>query len=547
MNDKQIWIFIIGFFLITGNVYAQKETMIWYYGEGYGFDFKYSPPRLLTDGAIRIAAGPASICDAEGNLLFYSNGETVWNKEHKPMPNGTGLKGSYHAAQSALIIPHPGNSNQYYLFTVSGKYDPIHVRCYSLIDMRMDGGLGDVIEKNILQFSNTKAMQTGTLHSNGRDFWAISVIESDLVVATLITPDGVGQSRITKIPNVHFEYRGLMKASPNGKYIAISTANAIGHNRNSVRILRFCNETGAVEPLSVINENLMVGGVSFTADSRFLYWTLNQYVLYGLPADRYIYRMEICENSAWIPERLQDSVHYTAGLELGLDKKIYFTSVIRGIDHDNKTYRARFAGSIEHPADINDMPIILPELYDCNENPVIDTIWAHWGMVPSFIQSYFDPFFQASLGSDTVVCADQPVELTYYPRASVLWSTGDTTEVLTVTEPGTYSVIASHLDNPGWIRYDTIVVAHKPCTEKCNELQTRPNPNHGQFSVSVEEAVPATLELFARNGQIVALERLEGNHINPYPVTTLLSPGTYLLRYTNEVCQETVKVVVFNR
>jgi len=528
--------------MLAGSVHAQKETAVWYFGGGYGLDFHYSPPKLLRDGSINTFVGTSSICDAAGNLLFYADGETVWNRAHKPMPNGTGLTGSWLPKQSSLIIPHPGNPHQYYLFTMTWKYDPIRASYYSLVDMRMDGGMGDVIEKNVFQFLGTNGMQSGVMHANGKDYWVLTLIESDLLVATLITSDGVQQSVITKIPGINYTGYGLMTASPNGKYIAMGSWNSLGPNKNTVCVLSFCNETGVADTLAVRNERYGTVGLSFTADSRFLYWSTSGYV--GEPYDNAfnIRRMAINEQALMTPENVRDSLNSVVALYLGLDGKIYYKYIEKVTDDNNQSGQIHYVGTLTHPSDPNLPPNFFLKAYDCTEMP-----WLIWNSLNNLPQNFFDPFFQTSLGSDTVVCADQPVELRYYPGASVLWSTGDTAEVLVVTRPGTYSVIASHPDNPGWIRHDTIQVAHKPCTGRCNEVVVSPNPNTGRFTIEVEKPVAGKLELYTNSGQLVASESLPTDHPNPYPIHATLSPGTYLLRYSNETCSETVRVVVMKR
>ena len=50
-------------------------------------------PKLLKDGALNTFEGVASISDYKGNLLFYTDGQKVWNSKHEIMPNGDGLMG----------------------------------------------------------------------------------------------------------------------------------------------------------------------------------------------------------------------------------------------------------------------------------------------------------------------------------------------------------------------------------------------------------------------------------------------------------------------
>jgi hypothetical protein len=99
---------------------AQKEGNIWYFGQNAGLDFNSGSPVALTDGMLNSIEGCASICDANGDLLFYTDGMTVYNKNHGVMPNGTGLLGNSSSTQSAIIVKKPMSNNLYYIFTVDG-------------------------------------------------------------------------------------------------------------------------------------------------------------------------------------------------------------------------------------------------------------------------------------------------------------------------------------------------------------------------------------------------------------------------------------------
>ena len=105
------------------------------------------------DGQLYTNEGCASISDTEGNLLFYTDGITVHTKNHTIMENGTELKGDPSSTHSAIIIPKPGTTTVYYIFTVDaltlngGGVDGLQ---YSEVDMSFNGGLGKVTSKNNL-------------------------------------------------------------------------------------------------------------------------------------------------------------------------------------------------------------------------------------------------------------------------------------------------------------------------------------------------------------------------------------------------------------
>ena len=104
------------FTVLPLTVYSQLEASNWYFGFGAGlnFDPATGDVRALTDGQLNTFEGCASISDSDGNLLFYTDGITVYNKNNIQMPNGFGLEGDPSSTQSAIIIPKPADENIYY-------------------------------------------------------------------------------------------------------------------------------------------------------------------------------------------------------------------------------------------------------------------------------------------------------------------------------------------------------------------------------------------------------------------------------------------------
>ena len=136
--------------LFSLSTYAQHEADKWYFGVNAGLDFFGGPPVAIYGGAMATTEGCATISDNNGNLLFYTDGVTVWNRNHQVMPNGTGLMGGISSTQSSICIPLPGSTLIYYLFTVAEIGGPNGFR-YSIVDMSLQGGNGDVVanSKNI--------------------------------------------------------------------------------------------------------------------------------------------------------------------------------------------------------------------------------------------------------------------------------------------------------------------------------------------------------------------------------------------------------------
>lgn len=112
---------------------SQGEANNWYFGNNAGINFSTSPPSAVNNGQLATNEGCSSISDSSGNLLFYTDGRSIWDQNHNIMPNadyfgGTGLNGDPSSTSSGLIVPHPSNDDLYYVFTVD---EPHHDNAYA--------------------------------------------------------------------------------------------------------------------------------------------------------------------------------------------------------------------------------------------------------------------------------------------------------------------------------------------------------------------------------------------------------------------------------
>src|SRR4029453_2393875 len=59
----------------------------------------------------------------------------------------------------------------YYLFTPPDFFGANF--CYSIVDMSLNGGYGDIIDKNTILFGPSGEKVTAVRHANGTDAWVI--------------------------------------------------------------------------------------------------------------------------------------------------------------------------------------------------------------------------------------------------------------------------------------------------------------------------------------------------------------------------------------
>jgi gliding motility-associated-like protein len=267
--------------LLSSNiVWAQKEASNWCFGYGAGIEFEDNGNITPFNSSISTFEGVATISDKNGNLLFYSDGISVWNRNHNVMPNGNNLTGDPSSTQSGVIVPLPGSSNLYYLFSVPAFGNPPGL-AYSIIDMNLDSGLGDIgTIKNVILYPHVNERLTAVLHKNKRDIWIIGhAYGNDTFLVYLITPSGIQTTPyLQKIGISHADsgvilrFLGYLKASPDGSTLAIAFNNDI-----HVEIFNFDNSIGKITTRNLLNIFTNPYGIEFSPDSKKLYIAETEY------------------------------------------------------------------------------------------------------------------------------------------------------------------------------------------------------------------------------------------------------------------------------
>ena len=276
MSRSVIWVMYLCILLGTTEVFAQKQGNVWYFGHNAGIDFNSGSATALQNGALYTYEGSSSISDKNGNLLFYTDGVSVWNRKHVIMPNGTGLYGDSSTTQAALIVPKPGDSNIYYIFTVDAFGGSKGV-CYSIVDISKDNGNGDITTKNTKLYTTSAEKICATLHHNQSDVWIVTHEGgSDRFISYLVSAGGVSTTAvITSIGNTYSagsDLIGQMAFSTNGKKLV-----SLEQASKQFQILDFDNTSGKLSnPVLIKNSDLdFMYGVSFSPDGGQLYATGN--------------------------------------------------------------------------------------------------------------------------------------------------------------------------------------------------------------------------------------------------------------------------------
>lgn len=409
---KQITaIILICFF--AQNVYCQKRANKWYYGNKAALDFNSGTPVPVIGSAMNISEGCASIADKNtGALLFYTSGDSVWDANNTLMPNGWDLKGTVYAScannngtQNALIIPWPGNDSLYYIFTTHCINDTLKELSYSVVNMNLNGGLGDVISKNNVLYTPVTEKLTGVKHANGCDYWMIAHDWDDNnFLAYQVTSTGINAPVSSGIGSVQGgaiqSGIGYMRVSPNGSKLALVYYGA-------EELYDFNNNTGVVSNYINLSNACPVNyAVCFSPDNSKLYTDCYQ----GFGSNIiYQYNLLAGSSAAIVASRTAVATTSVYGaLQLAPDGKIY-----------KANYTSSSLGVINSPN-------LQGTACDYVDN-VISSGLPTIGGLPNFIESYFDSGQTLSLSDFTYAdtCFGDTTLFTSSPVVSEEWNFGD--------------------------------------------------------------------------------------------------------------------------
>ncbi|MCT4615846.1 MAG: gliding motility-associated C-terminal domain-containing protein [Marinifilaceae bacterium] len=417
--------------VLTINCFSQKERQsIWYFGINAGLKFSTTTGlEVLENGALFSRECCASVVDPYGNLLFYTDGRTVYSKDHSIMDNGMDLKGNFSLSQM-VVVQKPGTENLFYIFTADTFHNEISAGFnYSVVDINENGGLGRVVIKNINLVSDPCVEKISAVkHANGVDFWIVThMLYGDGYIISHLSKDGVVETKIQNIgisttEGIHASnllYYGHMKFSNDRKKMACAAAAA------GVEIMDFDNYNGVFSnPIQIknfvhdlTNYRYYLWGIEFSPSDEFIYVGSSKSVLF---------QIDLRSND---PVQMQDEIHVyefpgiedIGAIQAAIDGKIYISNVV-DIDGGYS-----YLDVINNPNEKGDAA-----------NVVNDAIFLKSGYslagLPNFVSSAYDPNFttkQECFPSPTIF------ELTEDPTivSSVEWNLGDGTIVTQNASP----------------------------------------------------------------------------------------------------------------
>ncbi len=452
---------LLALILLTSlNGLAQEQVANWYFGQGAGirFDIDTGVVTSVNDGQLNTLEGCTSISDENGDLLLYTDGSTVYNKNHQVMQNGTGLFGSSSATQSAIVIPAPKNTDLFYIFTVDTSVgdNTNYGLNYSIIDITLNGGLGAVTTKNTNLLAHCSEKITAVLKDcSSESIWVITFASADGSVnpfntyhAFEVSTTGVNTTSVAStFPQISEtladnDYRGQLKVAPDGSSIA--SANMSG----SLYFHDFNTDTGVVSnqlPLIINSNSASPYGVEFSPNSELLYIHSSNDTTYNGSAS--IHQSTLTQFNLQAAD-IQASEYtvdqrqlYRGSLQLGPNGKIY------------RALSANYLTGLPYLGVINN-PNAIGAACDYQHDAVSLSPNLSTQGLPPFIQSIINNQIEIDIiqnsinNSELSLCVGETYTLSYdnIANATYNWYKDDVllTESdfdLIITEPGNYKLI----------------------------------------------------------------------------------------------------------
>ncbi len=245
-----------------------NANSIWHFGEAAGLDFNTGSPVPIQAPGFYAMGGGISVSDPEtGALLFYSDGSNCYNRNNQVMPNGDNLMtGMYASAgkQGVVAVPVIDTPGKYYLFLLESKICGgggwigggfiCHHLSYSIVDMSLDNGNGDVVaqQKTILLDSSLTGSLI-TIPDEGCGIWLLahSTSDPDVVADPYFKAFHITEAGIDPVPVVSSIKSGI--TTPSGSYYPapqayLHTWMSVSPNRKMVALGAWNFDYGAGYP-----------------------------------------------------------------------------------------------------------------------------------------------------------------------------------------------------------------------------------------------------------------------------------------------------------
>lgn len=257
-----------------------QSNNVWYFGDGAGLDFNPDPndpngpvPRPVGHNQ-NIPAGTTTISDETGQVLFFTDGESVWDLNGDLMANGDSIGGSNQSTQSVLAVPVPQDETIFYLFTTQQASDGSNQVKFSVVDIKVENptGVGNVVTKDNFLFS--PSTEHSAALASGDTTWVLfHELGNNTFRAYPVSIFGIGSPTFSSVGSNHGFNTGVgtMKFSPDGSKVAVTIQDG---SCSRLEIFDFDQSTGSMTEYALLDlgcNNEEIYGLEFSNDGSRVY------------------------------------------------------------------------------------------------------------------------------------------------------------------------------------------------------------------------------------------------------------------------------------
>jgi gliding motility-associated-like protein len=348
-------IILTGLFLQTVfTTWGQGEQNIWAFGDLAGLDFNATAPVPYTTNLQPGYEGSAAICSGTGQLLFYTNGFWVWNRDHQIMPELTGGVGGYtapmapigypplmnwnggYATQATAVAGYPAHPGYYYVFSLSTSGNLL----YALVDMSLNGGKGGIVAGKKGISIGTNFAEKLTVVKGCNSIWVVARSRTaNQYKAYEINDTGIVTTPvISSVGNLPLSwYRcGTIKYSADGSKMAAACNAGVSVNNGGLELYDFDTRSGILSNARVLDSSSNFGyyyGTCFSPDNGKLYASTSSFGYAGTlyPGKVRQYDVSLATTAAITASNTIVYTDYSTSLDCmgdlqrGRNGKIYFS------------------------------------------------------------------------------------------------------------------------------------------------------------------------------------------------------------------------------
>ncbi|MBC7903353.1 MAG: PKD domain-containing protein [Gemmatimonadaceae bacterium] len=326
---------------------AKAHMANWFFGDYGSIDFRTGAPVQTTTalvnnsihaessypGQLPYFGASLSVSDSLGNTLFYSNGVSVWNGQHRKISKSPIFGTSdINASSSTSYVPYPGKKNVYFVAGAYPNFDNSFsgVR-YAMVDVNADSVYAYREFQHPMLPVRFSQYVVVVPHCNGEDYWLVAKgygISDTRFFSFLVTKNGIDQYQqpVVSIGFSQTSFGGSgyqLKANPDGTKLALSSPSLSG---SGAALYDFDSRTGQIKNEKLVPKvsgyNEIQTGIAFSPNGEFFYLFRSTDPLNGRPYWLFQYRVKDFQYNI-IPA---PGFYFCSPFQLGPDKQLYSTT-----------------------------------------------------------------------------------------------------------------------------------------------------------------------------------------------------------------------------